>query len=983
MIKRLLRNRFVLDAAILQGSGGIIAVLGAISTLALAHLIGAELQGRYILATSVYGLAFMLFNTGVTQAAVSQMGIAVAENRAERVAGWLAFLVKVYAAGGLFLLLVVGPFLPWICEQLLDSRAIGVFGWILCAVPLLDLPRVVAVAVFQASRSMKEVARIEVLTEIARFSCVLGGALITGDTNGPVFGLLVSTVIGSAVSSLRFRAVSAGTGMKLPSIRRVLAGVRDVPVRRGLGLGLRLGVLRSLDALSYDIVPPLMIKAAGTATGFAGAEAAVAHFRIAQRLMRLPVVLMQGVSRTALPALAHFVGRGDGEGFRRAFLRVTGYSTLLVAVAVGVTTLASPLLVKMAPDEYHEQVVHLVRIMAIGYCAMGSMVAYDTFYILTERLRVAIGIIGVQCTVTFISFWFICYHLPETGGAWGMVLTISWTLAHLVYIFWYFRSGRHVEDFARRALLRAQARTASEERTSGGATTGEGVAGEGAAGEGAAGEGATGEVPARQVEALEPTRFEGSGSNLENDAATGGEARTGGFLARLFTNRFARDAGLLQLSGMVVASGGLASTLALSHLIGSNEQGRYFLALAGYGLCYMLLSVGVVQATVAQVAAARARRQWDKVAAWLAFAFKVQALIGVVLLAIGYFTVVPLVEFATDDREIALFAWWMCATPLLEAPRTSVTCALQGARRMRALATLDVIVEFLRITIVVTSVLVGRSAQSAILGLLAASCVSSVVAMFVLRRDARVADSELPTVRAVLARVGDVPILHGLPLSFRMGVLRTIDALALNILPMLIFKHVSVQQNFAGANDWVAYFRIAQRIMQIPVILLQGLSRTALPSLSVLAGSKTPARFKSLFLRISGVGGLLVAGGLVVAYPVMLLVVQLFDPTYHEPVARLAAILVLGLALQGFAGALDSFYITANRLRVAIVISFIGLLVAMPVVALFVHHNPTTGIAWGMSCTLGWTLVHYTYVLYYFKSGAHLRDLAPEETVTP
>lgn len=965
MIKRLLRNRFVLDAAILQGSGGIIAVLGAISTLALAHLIGAELQGRFILATSVYGLAFMLFNTGVTQAAVSQMGIAVAENRVERVAGWLAFLVKVYAAGGLFLLLVVGPFLPWICEQLLDSRRIGVFGWILCAVPLLDLPRVVAVAIFQASRTMKEVARIEVLTELARFGSVLGGAAITGDATGPVFGLLVSTAVGSVISSLRFRAVSAGTGMKLPSIRRVLAGVRDVPVRRGLGLGLRLGVLRSLDALSYDIVPPLMIKAAATATGFVGGEAVVAHFRIAQRLMRLPVVLMQGVSRTALPALAHFVGRGDGEGFRRAFLRVTGYSTLLVAAAVGVTTLATPLLVKMAPDEYHEQVVHLVRIMAIGYCAMGSMVAYDTFYILTERLKIAIGIIVVQCAVTFISFWFICFHLPETGGAWGMVLTISWTLAHLAYIFWYFRGGQHVEDFARRKR--------APEPADGAPTAGTDDANPSAQ-----------EAVEAPVAAPVAASVEAPVEAFDADPeSTPGAAPASNFLARLRSNRFARDAGLLQLSGMLVAGGGLASTLALSYLIGSNEQGRYFLALAGYGLCYMLVSMGVVQATVAQVAAARARSQWNKVAAWLAFAFKVQALIGLVLLSIGYFTIVPLVEYATDDRQIALLSWWMCATPLLEAPKTLVTCALQGARRMRALATMDVLVECQRATCVIVAVLIGGTAQSAILGLLVASCIASIVALLVLRRDARVADSYLPTVRAALARVGDVPILHGLPLSFRMGALRTIDALALNILPMLIFKHVAVQQSFAGANDWVAYFRIAQRIMQLPVILLQGLSRTALPSLSVLAGTKDPARFKSLFLRISGVGGLLVAGGLIVSYPVMLLIVQLFGPSYREPVAQLAGILIFGLALQGFAGALDGFYMAANRLRVAIVIAFVGLLVAMPVLALCVHYNPTTGIAWGMSFTLSWTVAHYVYVFFYFRRGTHLRDMSPEQPVSP
>jgi len=961
VIKKLLNSRFVKDSAILQGSGAILAVLGALSTLVLAHVIGDELQGRYILATSVYALAFMLFNTGVTQAAVSQLGIAVAENRVERVAAWLAFLVKVYAAGGLFLLVVVGPFLPWLCEVLLDSRTIGQLGWLLCLIPLLDLPRVVAVAIFQAGRRMKDVARIEIAAEVARFVLVIGGALITRDATGPIVGLLGSTAVGSVFAALRFRTVSLGTGIKLPSVRRILGGVRDVPVRRGLGLGLRLGLLRSLDALSYDIVPPLMIKAAGHAAGFQNAEAWVSHFRIAQRLMRLPVVFMQGISRTALPALSHFVGKGDGPGFKRAFVRVTLGSTALVAVGVGVTTLIAPWLVQVAPAEYRENVVRLVRIMAIGYCAMGSMVAYDTFYILTERLKVAIAIIGTQCTVTFTAWWFICYHLPATGGGWGMVLTISWTLAHLVYITSYFARGLHVESFAKR-------------RRSGDEPVGD-AQGDDEPGEASPDEG-------RRGEEAHDARAGGASSG---DASSGGTSAAGaggdgppprrGLLARVRASRFARDAGLLQVSGVMVAGGAMLATVALSHFIGSEEQGRYFLALAGYGLVYMLLSMGVVQATVGQVAAARAREQWEKVAAWLAFSLKIQVLVGLVLFGIGYFTVRPLVTAITGDVEIAKWAWWLCLTPLFEAPKTMVTCALQGGRRMRALATMDVGIEMQRVLCVVGAVQIHPSARSAVLGALTASFLTVWWSLFVLRAEARRSDAYIPSVRGVFARVGDVPLLQGVPLSFRLGMMRAIDALGVNVLPPLILKGVAYYQGVPGANEWVAYMRIAQRIMQIPVILLQGLSRTALPSLTQLAGARDPERFRSLFFKISGLGGLLNAVGLACAYPVLLLAVHLFEPSYREPVAQLAAILAIGLALQGFAGGLDGFYLTANRLRVAILLAFAGLFVTMPALAYCVSVIPRTGIAWGLVATYAWATAHYVYVVIYFGRGTHLREM--------
>jgi O-antigen/teichoic acid export membrane protein len=453
-------------------------------------------------------------------------------------------------------------------------------------------------------------------------------------------------------------------------------------------------------------------------------------------------------------------------------------------------------------------------------------------------------------------------------------------------------------------------------------------------------------------------------------------------IKRLMQSRFARDAGLLQLSGLFVAASALLSSVLLAEIILAGPQGDYFLAIMGYGLCYMLLGTGVQQAVVSQVAAARAREQWEKVAAWLAFAFKAQVAIGVLLFALGPIGVVPLVEFVTHDHAIAELAWWLCLSPIFEAPKTMATCALQGGRRMRALALMESGIEAVRLVCVVGAVLIEPTTRAAVIGTLVASALSGVIALIAHRREARRPGAYLPSVGAALARVRDVPLRSGLPLGMRMGILRSTDALAVNVLPGLILKHVGELRGLSDSSEWVAYFRVAQRIMQIPVVLLQGISRTALPGLSHAVGGRDPQRFKSLFFKVSALGGVLVAGGLALAYPVVLLVVKVYKPDYHDPVAGLAAILAIGLALTGFAGALDSFYVATSRLRVAIVISIVGIFVTMPVLAWLVHHDPRYGVAWGLVAVQSWVLVHYAYIAFYFRSGRHHADLRAPAVAT-
>ena len=254
---------------------------------------------------------------------------------------------------------------------------------------------------------------------------------------------LIAAGAGSVIGLFLYRRVARGEGHKLPSPRLILINARDVPILQGLRLSLRIGVLRSLDALAFNILPPLFIQLAGRQAGRIDPDSWVTYFRVAQRVMQLPVVALQGISRTALPALSQMAGRKDARGFQKAFQRVTILSGCMTSLGVVVALLLVRFPVEwlLEPD-FHEPVPRLCAIMALGYGLVGFTVAYDAYYIVTNQLRLAVYLCFASMLVSFPVLYVLCYHLPETGAAWGMVVNYNWGVLHLILMARYFRSGR-------------------------------------------------------------------------------------------------------------------------------------------------------------------------------------------------------------------------------------------------------------------------------------------------------------------------------------------------------------------------------------------------------------------------------------------------------------------------------------------------------------------------------------------------------------
>lgn len=439
---------------------------------------------------------------------------------------------------------------------------------------------------------------------------------------------------------------------------------------------------------------------------------------------------------------------------------------------------------------------------------------------------------------------------------------------------------------------------------------------------------------------------------------------------QLRQRKFVRDTLTLQASSLINAAANLASTVILAHVLGAHAQGQFYVALSLYALLFFLLNQGLAGASVSQIAAARARGLEDKAAAWLGFLTKSYALVGVLLVGLGWWGLPELARWMRADADTARWALWLTWTPFLELPKVVIAAALQGTRRMLPLARIENGTELVRLVAVCAGALYFADAGGAVLGTLLASTLSSVIAC-ALYASAQREFEGLPSWASILGHARDVPLRKGLPLGLKLGLTRSVDALGTQALPTLILNFVS------GSSAAVAYLRIAQRLLSVPLLLMQGISRNLLPKFSELAGLREIERFRREFVRTMLISGALISAGVICVMPLLSLGVHWFFPeSYHEPVSWMAWILVPGFVVMSFSVANDIFYLVTNTLLAGVVICLVGLVFNAFAVWYLAWLDPFYGVAWGLSLTYASAAMHYAYEAWWFRTHRQAAPLA-------
>lgn len=443
---------------------------------------------------------------------------------------------------------------------------------------------------------------------------------------------------------------------------------------------------------------------------------------------------------------------------------------------------------------------------------------------------------------------------------------------------------------------------------------------------------------------------------------------------RWLKSRFVRDAATLQLASFLNQGSQLLSTVAIAFLLGSHGQGLFVAAVALQALLFFLVNLGVTETVVTQIASAAARKNDFKVAGWIAFMAKFVAVFGIGVLALGWVLLPWVSERFYGDRQIGQWALWLCLVPLLELPRTVAQIAFLGTRRMLALAQVENAHELVRFYLVVLGALIDPTPRGPILGMLATSLVSTVLAVALYHQARRDGGTPLPGPLAILRRVRDVQIRQGIRQGLRIAFLRNGDALFGVVFPRLIIGGV------AGMN-WVAYFHIAQRFLSVPMLLANGVARTMLPALGEIAGLRDLEQFRRLFVRVTLVTGTLISAALLVTLAALPWVVPLLFPEdYAEPVFHYAWILVIGAVPFSFAVGVTSFFVATNQIKAWLSLTLLGAAITIPLNVWLIVKIPYTGTAWGLSLYQSWALVLLGYILWFlYRSRRRHEVWAPAE----
>ena len=422
------------------------------------------------------------------------------------------------------------------------------------------------------------------------------------------------------------------------------------------------------------------------------------------------------------------------------------------------------------------------------------------------------------------------------------------------------------------------------------------------------------------------------------------------------------------------ASQVVSTVLAIAFLLSAHGQGLFVLAVAMQGLFYTLVHMGIVPATVSMVAASSARGMREKVA-------DVDGAPGQELhrrlpdprrrrllpaaRRHGHGRTSARREDPVEEaREIGLWAWWLTFWIPIDVPRACAQVAFHATRRMHALAQLDNGQELMRMFLVLSGALITGSPAGAVAGEIASRVLASGLAAQMYHRARQDGGPWLPSAGEILQRVPGVPLLAGTRLGVRVGVIKTAATLVVTIIPRLLLG------GFVGTS-WVAYFNIAQKLMSIPQMMMQGVSRNILPALSEQRSKRDLAGFKRLYLRATLITGSVISGLTLVGLLLIPWVLPAVLPDdYPKPVLVCCLILTVGVIPLSFAVAQDPFYILTDRMKANVIICAVGALVTIPANAILIHFQPTTGPVWGLTVYMAWVLVHFVYIERYFRREA-------------
>ncbi len=434
-------SRFARDSTILQAGSVMLAGLGLVGVLALSHILGASRQGEYYLAGAVFTALWFALNLGVSTMVTSKIATATERKDVDSIRDWMAYAVEATALTGALSLLVAWIWVPdllswWLGQNAEHAGRVATYAALLALEPLIGLPRLVCHVGFQGQRRMGSLTRMENSCELTRVILVVIGALWHGSVMGAVIGQLLAAVAGCGFAYHYYqREYRARPGLPTPgSILKRLGRVR---LKGRWGEGVRMGLVRNIDAYSVQVLPALILDRYGSTQW-------VAYLRISQSIVGVLRLLMTGVGRTAVAALSQAGGHTDPRRLGRIYRQTTFLGGgILILGSLALLPFLPWFLDRFWPHDYVQPIWTCVLILMPGMWIMGFSVVNDIFYLLTGRLKAAILISIMNFVVQIPMLFWLAQTWPEKGVAVGLSFIYASSASHVLYALWVLRGRDH------------------------------------------------------------------------------------------------------------------------------------------------------------------------------------------------------------------------------------------------------------------------------------------------------------------------------------------------------------------------------------------------------------------------------------------------------------------------------------------------------------------------------------------------------------
>ncbi len=388
---------------------GSLATMGLqfVTSVVIANILGADLLGRYVLATNVLDFVVMFANLAVGQALITRLAAAHARRDPEESKNILAYFVKTGVVVAL-IEFAVGVGLSEQAGFLASGDAeYGYLARVLFVSPLFGVFFNMVILALQSSRQIRRLTMLENGALMGTSLLNVAVVALGGGVKGLLYSVALAPLLTSAAALLLYRSTRPRMS-GFPTIGEIVRAAPGVPYRRYF-------VFSALVSVDKNFAN-LLEKAPMILLGHQATPEAAAFFKVAFNLMKPLAVPFAPIARNLYAKLAELASKGAPRDLGMALLKVSlGSGAISAASSVAMMILAPFILMIYRPEFMAS--LPVIYVLGVRFALLGFGVGLGPIYQVLNEMELAIATKVVPAIVMFGGGWFLVGSFGAVGAA--------------------------------------------------------------------------------------------------------------------------------------------------------------------------------------------------------------------------------------------------------------------------------------------------------------------------------------------------------------------------------------------------------------------------------------------------------------------------------------------------------------------------------------------------------------------------------------